>query len=134
MTLTATVDTLPSIDTNNYGIREQIVAPTKAKQALSVIDCDVHHQFDKTEVLYPYLPRHYVEWIKDFGSMMPGVGYTNMPGSGARVDLWDGKDINPATIPEVAIKDHLDKYGIDIAILIRRGPRLSSRQPRVKLV
>ena len=51
-----------------------------------LIDCDIHHQSDKPDVLFPYLPRHYVEWIKDFGSMMPGVGYTNMPGSGARVE------------------------------------------------
>ncbi|CAN5803454.1 amidohydrolase family protein [soil metagenome] len=109
-------------------INDRVVIPQKVRTR--IIDCDVHHQFDKTEVLYPYLPRHYVEWIKDFGSMMPGVGYTNMPGSGARVDLWDGKDINPATIPEVAIKDHLDKYAIDIAVLTG-GPYSAAVHPDV---
>ncbi len=100
MTLTATIDTQPLADTNGFAVREQPAVPKKSKSALGIIDCDVHHQFDKPEVLFPYLPRHYIEWIKDFGAMMPGLGYTNMPGSGARVDLWDGKDINPATVPD----------------------------------
>ena len=51
-------------------------------------------------------------------------------GSGARVDLWDGKDINPATVPEVAITDHLDRYGIDIAILTG-GPYSAAVHPDV---
>ena len=82
--------------------------PTKTQ----VIDCDVHHNLPNQEALFPYLPRQYVEYIKDFGSMMPGVGYTNMPGSGARTDLWDGKDINPSTDPAIAIERHLDKYDL----------------------
>lgn len=130
MTLTATVDTRPLTDTAGFVSHEQPAAPKKPKSALGIIDCDVHHQFDKPEVLFPYLPRHYIEWIKDFGAMMPGIGYTNMPGSGARVDLWDGKDINPATVPEVAITDHLDRYGIDIAILTG-GPYSAAVHPDV---
>jgi predicted TIM-barrel fold metal-dependent hydrolase len=127
---TATVGTQQLTEPNGFAAREQPALPTKPKQSLAIIDCDVHHQFDKTEVLFPYLPRHYVEWIKDFGSMMPGIGYTNMPGSGARVDLWDGKDINPATVPEVVITDHLDKYAIDLAILTG-GPYSAAVHPDV---
>jgi predicted TIM-barrel fold metal-dependent hydrolase len=101
---------------------------THHKQSLAVIDCDVHHQFDDPKVLFPYLPRQYVEYIQDFGTMMPGIGYTNMPGKGARHDLWDGKDINPATDPNVAIEEHLDKYGLDLAILTG-GPYSAAVHP-----
>src|SRR5689334_11389800 len=117
MTLTATVEPQQRTEHNGFAVHEQPASSKKAKQPFPVIDVDVHHQSDKPDVLFPYLPRHYVEWIKDFGAMMPGLGYTNMPGNGARHDLWDGKDINPATDPNVAIKDHLDKYDISLAIL-----------------
>jgi hypothetical protein len=83
-----------------------------------IIDCDVHHNLPDVEDLFPYLPRHYVEQIRDFGSMMPGLGYTNVPGAGARDDLWlDSPDVNPATRPEVARKKHLDRYNVEVAVL-----------------
>ena len=53
-----------------------------------IVDCDVHHSPGKGDALYSYMPRHFVEYIKDFGTMMPRLGYTNMPGGGARKDLW----------------------------------------------
>ena len=93
-----------------------------------MIDVDIHHQSDKPDVLFPYLPRQYVEYIKDFGAMMPGIGYTNMPGNGARHDLWDGKDINPATDPAVLIRDHLDKYNLTIGVLTG-GPYSAAVHP-----
>ena len=107
MTLTPTIEAPTRARSNGRAARPKAVAtptPESPKQqppqpALAVIDCDVHHQSDKPDVLFPYLPRQYVEYIKDFGSMMPGIGYTNMPGSGARHDLWDGKDINPRHRP-----------------------------------
>ena len=97
-------------------------------KAIHAIDVDVHHQFDKPEVLFPYLPRQYVEYIKDFGTMMPGIGYTNMPGSGARHDLWDGKDINPSTDPDVLIERHIDKYDLELAVLTG-GPYAAAVHP-----
>lgn len=38
-------------------------------QPINLIDCDLHHSISKPEDLFPYLPRHYVEYIKDFGTM-----------------------------------------------------------------
>lgn len=95
---------------------------------IGIIDCDVHHQFDAPSTLFPYLPRHYVEYIKDFGSMMPGLGYTNVPGNGARHDLWVGQEINPSTVPEVCIEKHLDVYDIDLAVLTG-GPYAAAVHP-----
>ena len=107
---------------------EQQIAPsgTKSEQAglrQRIIDCDVHHNPPNVEALFPYLPRQYVEQIKDFGSMTPHLGYTNMPGGGARQDLWEGVEgePNPAAVPEVCIEKHLDRYGIDMAILTGGG-------------
>jgi predicted TIM-barrel fold metal-dependent hydrolase len=84
---------------------------------IRLIDCDVHHSIPDASALFPYLPRHYVEYIKDFGDMMPALGHTNMPGKGARTDLWVGMETNPTALAEVARQKHLDVYDIDIAVL-----------------
>jgi hypothetical protein len=93
--------------------------PRKTKTAPEIIDCDIHHMHEKVDELFPYLPRQYVEHISDFGSMMPSVGYTNMPGKGSRHDLWaatDG-DVNPGVRVEILKEHHLDRYGIDVGVL-----------------
>lgn len=93
--------------------------PNKTKTVPEIIDCDIHHQTQKVDDLFPYLPRQYVEQIQDFGSMMPSVGYTNMPGKGSRHDLWaetEG-DMNPGARVEVLRELHLDRYDIDIGVL-----------------
>ena len=84
---------------------------------IRLIDCDVHHNVPEPSLLFPYLPRHYVEYIQDFGTMMPSLGHTNMPGRGARADLWDDPEDDPSSKPDVARRKHLDRYGIDVAIL-----------------
>ena len=102
--------------------------PTASAKALRLIDCDVHHSNARQEDLFPFLPRHYVEYIKDFGTMMPGVGYTNMPGKGARQDLWTDDKVNPSTVVDIARKKHLDAYGIDVAVLTG-GPYAAAVHP-----
>ena len=90
---------------------------TPARQR--IIDCDVHHNPPAIDVLFPYLPRQYVEQIQDFGAMGPVLPYTNMPGGGARPDLWENieGEPDPSTLPEVCSRKHLDRYGIDVAVL-----------------
>lgn len=118
MTTTATLTTQRLNGTNGTATLTHSEAATKSKQSFAIIDCDLHHNLPNQEALFPYLPRHYVEQIKDFGSMMPGVGYTNVPGAGSRDDLWaDSPDINPATVPSIAIKKHLDVYNVEIGVL-----------------
>ena len=63
----------------------------RAATQLRLIDCDVHHTLPNDKALFPYLPRHYVERIEDFGSMMPQLGHTNMPKHGNRQELWRNK-------------------------------------------
>jgi predicted TIM-barrel fold metal-dependent hydrolase len=108
-----------------------ISAVDKGSKAIGLIDCDVHHMPPNTEALFPYLPRHYVEYIKHFGDMMPGLGYTNVPGRGSRDDLWDNPNYegtNPAAIPDVARQRHLDVYDVDIAVLTG-GPYSAAVHP-----
>ena len=87
---------------------------------IPIIDCDVHHTISDFKELFPYLPRDYVDQIKDFGLMLPSSnfssGYTNMPRGGARADLWEG-DIHPATNIQLACERHLDAYNVEVAIL-----------------
>ena len=99
--------------------RVEIDSQDRLKTVPEIIDGDVHHQTQKVDDLYPYLPRQYVEQIQDFGAMMPSVGYTNMPGKGSRHDLWaetDG-DVNPGALVDVLREKHLDRYDIDIGVL-----------------
>ena len=91
--------------------------PRYNSKNINIIDCDLHHEVSKPKELYPYLPPAYVEYIEDFGTMMPGVGYTNLPQKGRRAELWEGTDKDPATNVELAREKHLDAYGIDIAVL-----------------
>ena len=98
--------------------RPQASTGQESTKKIRLVDCDVHHTQPDHKALFPYLPRHYVEYIEDFGAMMPELGHTNMPGKGSRQDLWTAdSDINPAAQIEVARKKHLDVYDIDIAVL-----------------
>ena len=84
---------------------------------LRLIDCDIHHKVLEQSELFPYLPKHYVEHIQDFGSMMPALGHTNMPRNGVRYELWTDTDESPYARPDVACIKHLDTYGIDMGVL-----------------
>lgn len=98
--------------------------------ALTLIDCDVHHAVKSHTDLYPFLPRQYVEHIEDFGTMLPGVGYTNMPRKGTRGDLWVDEETVPGTDPNLVVKQHLDVYGVDVAVLTG-GPYAAAVHPDV---
>ena len=97
---------------------------------IRLIDCDMHQVMPDEQCLFPYLPKHYVEYIKDFGTMMPNMPYTGIPGRGARHDLWANapEGVNPAASPQVAIEKHLDVYGVDIGVLTG-GPYAAGVHP-----
>ena len=94
--------------------------PAPAK--IRLVDCDVHHTVEKPDDLFPYLPSHYVEYIKDFGTMLSSVGYTNMPVKGVRNELWaNGQKRHPASDVEQTRTAHLDACQIDVALLTGSG-------------
>lgn len=104
--------------------------PRDGSTSFTLIDCDIHQAVTNDSDLFPYLPRQYVEYIKDFGSMMPGVGYTNLPRKGTRGDLWVDEKIVPGTDPGLVVTQHLDRYGIDRGILTG-GPYPAAVHPMV---
>ena len=106
-----------TIGTTDRSAQSEPANGAQDRKALRLIDCDVHHRHAESSDLFPYLPKHYVEYIKDFGDMMPALGHTNMPGKGARTDLWVDTDTNPSVQPEIAREKHLDTYDVDIAVL-----------------
>ena len=90
--------------------------PTRGpKLAPFIVDCDCHHIWHEIDDLFPYLPRQYVEQIRDFGPMLPKLSYTNVPNVlGFRADLEVTSETNFAAF---TVKEHLDPYQIDAAVL-----------------
>ena len=103
---------MPAVDSLTRPVEQ---APAFRKVAPYLVDCDCHHLWHKIDEIFPYLPRQYVQEIKDFGSMFPNGGWTNMPNShGYRTD----HDVDENTdFAEFTVKEHLDPYGFDVAIL-----------------
>jgi predicted TIM-barrel fold metal-dependent hydrolase len=81
-----------------------------AKKAYRIIDCDVHHQFPP-EGIAQHLPERDVEPYYAGGAGLPHV-------DGAfRIDTYPPRGGLPASDPEYVVTDHLDKHGIDFAVL-----------------
>ena len=100
------IDTEPRTSDNALGTPK--IAPF-------LVDCDLHHLWHKIDDIFPYLPRQYVQEIKDFGSMFPGGMWTNMPNNnGYRAD----HDVDEQTnFAEFTVTEHLDRYDFDAGIL-----------------
>ena len=95
--------------------RETTTRRRASKIVPFLVDCDCHHLWHEIDDLFPYLPRQYVEHIGDFGSMLPGGLYTNLPNTkGYRIDheVDDDSDFVAFTI-----REHLDRYELDVAVL-----------------
>ncbi|MEM7133544.1 MAG: amidohydrolase family protein [Chloroflexota bacterium] len=108
---------LATVETPETIPQPQAMNGAQKSAPIRLIDCDIHHKNLEQSDLFPYLPKHYVEYIQDFGSMMPSLGHTNMPWKGVRYELWADTDESPYARPEVALIQHLDKYEIDVGVL-----------------
>lgn len=82
----------------------------------SIIDVDVHHQFPSVAALEPYLddPR---PW-RDHLERSMGTQGLPVPNSAFRQDaLLTESGPVPGSDPQALIEDHIDRYGIEYAIL-----------------
>jgi predicted TIM-barrel fold metal-dependent hydrolase len=90
-------------------------------EPLQLIDTDVHPAFVRRKDLLPYLPKVWHEqWIET------GIGIGDKPYSvvgPSRRDVYPVNGGPPASDPHFLLKDHLDKFGIDYAILV--GPNFT---------
>ena len=83
-----------------------------ASAGLRLIDTDVHQALPD---IRPYLPTHWRDrWLAV--GLGAGTGYVN-PRGVLRQDAISPRGGGPASDPEFVVEDHLDRYGIDYAVL-----------------
>lgn len=86
-------------------------------QHIPIIDCDVHHAFRSPKDLLPYLPRQYMERVRDLGLGMPNNSYGILSHGATRLDLWGDEKVPPTANRDQMRHELLDRYDIDYAIL-----------------
>lgn len=82
-----------------------------------LIDADVHNAFaDVRAELRPYLSRRWQAYADAHGIVVPPTGYVSPVGV-QREDARTPSGGMAGSDPDFLIRDHLDRYGIDIALL-----------------
>ena len=92
-----------------------------APSALKLIDSDVHNALASPNDLLPFLSGYWREEVKARGMNIPHAGYVSPVGvlrEDARPDDTTG---GPGSSPAFLMKDHMDRYGIDYAVLTGSG-------------
>lgn len=85
---------------------------------MRIIDADVHHTLRSTSQLFPYLPRHYCEQIKEYGLQFTGrAARLNGGKRGMRSDLKPEGGGHPGSDIELMKRELLDRYNVEYAIL-----------------
>ncbi len=84
-----------------------------------LIDADVHNFLSASD-LSPYLPAYWREWVKNHGMGNPGPGYQSPVGV-LREDARPPGGGAPGSDPHFLVEDHLERYGIDYAVLTGSG-------------
>jgi predicted TIM-barrel fold metal-dependent hydrolase len=78
-----------------------------------LIDVDVHHQYESIDALAPYLSKREME-----RAYLPsGGGRSTNPRGVMRKDVITPGGKPAGSVPETMIEGHLDRYGIDLALL-----------------
>ena len=84
---------------------------------MPLIDADVHNAFaDVRAELRPFLPRLWQDFADRHGVAVPPAGYVSPVGV-QREDARPPSGGIAGSDPAHLIKDHLDRYGVDFAIL-----------------
>ena len=89
------------------------------KTTPGLIDCDIHHTIRSVKDLFPYLPRHWREYIGQTGFQgLPNAPYPKTAGvGGSRVDALP-EDGSPAGSDLSMMREQLlDPYGVEYGIL-----------------
>ena len=88
---------------------------------LRLIDADVHNALAQAADLLPFLPKYWREEVRARGLNIPVAGYSSPVGvlrEDARPDDGTG---GPGSSPAFLLKDHMNRYEIDYAILTGSG-------------
>jgi predicted TIM-barrel fold metal-dependent hydrolase len=95
-------------------------ATKRPKLKRSIIDCDIHH-YTGMDVLKPYIPRNYLEFMDTYSSRGPAAASFNGGIGGRMVDSFPpggghaGSDLN------FIREHHLDPYNVEYGILTGLG-------------
>jgi predicted TIM-barrel fold metal-dependent hydrolase len=115
---TATTDSAVADRPSTATAPEPADAPArKRKVAPYLVDCDCHHAWRQIDDIFPYLPRRYVESIKDFGPMLPKYPYTNMRNNSGLAFRVDHTIESDTDLAQFTVDHHVEAYGIDAALL-----------------
>jgi len=87
---------------------------------LRLIDADIHNAIAKNADLMPFLPSYWAEIVRQIGLTIPGHSWTSPIGV-FRTDTKTPNNAIPGSDPHYLVTDHLDRYGIDYAILTGSG-------------
>jgi predicted TIM-barrel fold metal-dependent hydrolase len=86
-----------------------------------LIDADVHNALASPCDLLPFLPAYWREEVKQRGLNLPHAGYISPVGVLRQDAVPDDGEGGPGSSPAFLIKDHMDRYNIDFAILTGSG-------------
>lgn len=82
-----------------------------------LIDADIHNAFaDIRAELRPYLSRYWQAYADTHGIVVPPAGYVSPVGV-QREDARTPSGGMAGSDPDFLIRDHLDRYGVDFAVL-----------------
>lgn len=91
-----------------------------------LIDCDVHQTLRSFEDLYPYLSRHWVQYMKDIRfTSIPNTPYPKVAHGGVRLDALPADGAPAGSDRELTRTQLLDEYAIGRAILTGEFYRLA---------
>jgi predicted TIM-barrel fold metal-dependent hydrolase len=93
---------------------------TTAPATLKLIDSDVHNALASPQDLLPFLSAYWREQVKADGIDIPHAGYSSPVGV-LREDARPDTGGRPGSSPAFLMKDHMDRYHIDYAILTGSG-------------
>ncbi len=85
----------------------------------ALIDADVHNASESSEYL-PFLSKYWQEWVKMHGAG-PAANHYKSPVGVLRADARPPGGGAPGSDPQHLIDHHLDRYGIDYAVLTGSG-------------
>ena len=95
--------------------------------AFKLIDADVHNWLHGPD-LTPFMSAYWADWVKDKGMGVPGSAFGS-PLDVLRSDARPPAGGMPGSDPHYLAEHHLDKFGIDIAVLTGSGILGLSLQP-----
>jgi predicted TIM-barrel fold metal-dependent hydrolase len=97
---------------------EQTVKRSKRKR--SIIDCDIHH-YTGMDVIMPYIPRAYREFVDAYGACLPNVMHFNGGVGGRMVDSFPEGGGAAGSDIQLIRDQHLDPFNIEYGILTGEG-------------